>query len=293
MAMEDSGNEIKKPIKPTISSVALIDEEVDELNKFKVDCEKKSKRVLIVCFFILSIIGILITLQNKIDLSFIILTTVASAIISWGILPVIVKLIFKQDLKSVIFEKTQSDMIAYIQRNYTEYEEALAEYKIKNELYERVLRRATWNYWLSLSATEFEIAVGQLFHDKGYDVYTTPATGDKGVDLYLKKGDKTAVVQCKNYKKTLGPNAARDLYGTMFSEKADEAFLAAPGGFSRATIEFCEDKPITLLDIDELTKMSYVYENYTARWIDTAQSLDDIKKGMKKHLGMSTRKKRY
>lgn len=158
-------------------------------------------------------------------------------------------------------------------------------YKAKNNLYERVVRRATWEYWLSLTPTDFEEAVGELFLDKGYQVWTTKATGDHGVDLYLEKDNKKFVVQCKTYKSVLGPNSARDLYGTMTAEGADEAFLAAPSGFSAATKEFCKNKPIKLLDIDDLTKMTYDFENYTSYWLDNVKTMDDLVKGVNKRLG--------
>jgi hypothetical protein len=111
----------------------------------------------------------------------------------------------------------------------------------------------------------------------------------------LEKDGIKAIVQCKTYKKVLGPNAARDLYGTMTAQNVSHAYLAAPGGFSSATKSFCEGKPITLLDLDGLSKMFYPFENYTPHWIDSAKSMDDIRKGINKHIygGKGYGRRRY
>ncbi len=272
---------LEKPTKPILAEFNLTEEQVSVLQKFKDNCEKKAKNILRIAFGLLVIPGTLLVIANQLHKGLIAPAIIGSAIVSWGIIP---SVLTKLKLKDFIFEKTKTLIIRDYQEKNLRFSSAMAEYKNKNHFFERVLRRSTWNYWLALNPTEFEEAVADLFLDRGFEVYTTPTTGDHGVDLFLKKDGNTSIVQCKTYKKVLGPNAARDLYGTMVSQAAKEAFLAAPGGFSAATKEFCKDKPIQLLDLDELTKMSYEYENYIPHWIDSAKSMDDIIKGLNKNV---------
>jgi HJR/Mrr/RecB family endonuclease len=290
----ETNEKFEKPIKPKLEEFDLDEQKVKTLREFKSKCEKKSNLYLWIAFGLLSAIGIILILTTETKYGFIILAIIASAIISWGIVPFLFKTITKSEIKDFIFEKTKDSLITKIENNNNSYTSAMGVYKGKNDLYERVLRRATWQYWLSLTPTDFEEAVGDLFLDKGYEVWTTSATGDHGVDLYLEKEGKKCVVQCKTYKKVLGPNAARDLYGTMTAQGADEAFLAAPSGFSAATKEFCKGKPIKLLDIDELTKMTCDFESYTPYWLENAKSMDDVIKGINKHvLGGKKYRRRY
>jgi hypothetical protein len=76
----------------------------------------------------------------------------------------------------------------------------------------------------------------------------------------------------------------------MFANDASEAILVAPGGFSNGTKEFCRGKPIKLIDLDDLTQMTYNFERYKPHWIDNAKSIDDLMTGIDK---LSSRKKGY
>jgi filamentous hemagglutinin family protein len=236
----ETEEKFEKPIKPKLEEFGLDEQKVKMWRDFKSQCEKKSNTYLWITFGVLSIVGAIVILTTALNYGFIILVLIASAIITWGIVPFLFKTITKSELKDFIFEKTKNETIEKIDENNNSYTSAMGVYKGKNDLYERVLRRATWQYWLSLTPTDFEEAVGDLFLDKGYEVWTTRATGDHGVDLYLEKDEKKFVVQCKTYKKVLGPNAARDLYGTMTAQGADEAFLAAPSGLVLQQKSFVE-----------------------------------------------------
>ena len=292
--MMATNEKLEKPVKPGLIDFLLTEEIIKDLNNYLKQCERKASNYLVITFIIVFLLGSSFILINNFWKGYIILIIIFSAIITWAIIPAIFKAKTKKEIKDFIFHKNKSDIQAYVYMNHEKYKAALAEYKIKNDLFERALRRTAWIYWLSLNPVEFEEAVGDLFLDKGYKVFTTPVKGDQGVDLFLEKDNKSFVVQCKTYKKPLGPNAARDLYGTMVAHEAHGAYLAAPGGFSIATKEFCKGKPITLLDIDELTKMFYDFESYTPYWLDTAKSKEDVIRGINKHiLGKPYRPRHY
>lgn len=100
----------------------------------------------------------------------------------------------------------------------------------------------------SMDPIEFEHYVGYLYLRDGYRVYTTVASGDEGVDLHLKKGLKSIVVQCKRYSGTVGQPTVRDLHGAVSHEKANAGALVTTGNISRPAENWAQGKPLTLID---------------------------------------------
>ncbi len=114
-----------------------------------------------------------------------------------------------------------------------------------------------------LSPTDFESLVGAYFRQYGYRVEHTGRTGDHGVDLVVtpSSGEKW-VVQCKRWKGVLGEPLVRDLYGTMFHENANRAFLITTGTFSPAALTWVQGKPITLYDGQGLVRLVKRVQNW-------------------------------
>ena len=118
---------------------------------------------------------------------------------------------------------------------------------------ETARRRKLIDHWMLLSGAELESELATLCRNLGYRVETTPASGDRGVDLILRrKSGKTTVVQCKSHKAPVGPAVARELYGSMMDFGADRALLVCTGGFTRGVNEFVKGKPIKLLSASDL-----------------------------------------
>ena len=111
-------------------------------------------------------------------------------------------------------------------------------------------------YWESLGGIEFEQELGKLFKARGYWVEYTPVSGDQGIDLILRKNDKTTVVQCKAQQRPATPRVVRELYGSMVAYRADNAILACTGGFTDGVIKFAHDKPIRLMDAQEIARVA-------------------------------------
>ena len=104
----------------------------------------------------------------------------------------------------------------------------------------------------NMDPIEFERYVGYLYQKQGYRVAMTVTSGDEGVDLYLRRGLSTAVVQCKRYSGTVGQPTVRDLYGAMVHNKARRAILVTSGVISRPAEAWAKGKPIDLIDGHEL-----------------------------------------
>jgi restriction system protein len=111
-----------------------------------------------------------------------------------------------------------------------------------------------------LAPTAFEDYVGTLFKWMGWTVETTPVTGDKGVDLFLRKEEKSAIVQCKRYEGTVGAPTVRDLYGAMVHNRADEAYLVTTGTISLPAQRWASDKPVHLVDCTTLLEWVGTFE---------------------------------
>ena len=108
-----------------------------------------------------------------------------------------------------------------------------------------------------LSPFEFEEYVGKIFQKRGYRIKLRGKSGDLGVDIELrKKNGKKAVVQCKRYKSTVGPEIVRELYGTMIHERAAHAFLVTTAEISNSAHDWAKNKPMTLIDGKKLVSIA-------------------------------------
>lgn len=120
----------------------------------------------------------------------------------------------------------------------------------------KLQQRKRQQYWESLGGIQFELELGKLFMAQGYNVKSTPVSGDQGVDLILIKNGKTTVVQCKAHKNPAVPSVVRELYGSMHHFKADSAILACTGGFTDGVVKFARGKPIELLSAWDIVRMA-------------------------------------
>ncbi|TFZ02284.1 restriction endonuclease [Ramlibacter henchirensis] len=101
-----------------------------------------------------------------------------------------------------------------------------------------------------ISWKEFELLVGEAFRLQGYSVLETGAAGpDGGVDLVLRKGTETSLVQCKQWKATqVGVQVVRELFGVMAARGATAGFVVTSGRFSSDARAFAEGRNIRLVD---------------------------------------------
>ncbi len=115
----------------------------------------------------------------------------------------------------------------------------------------------------SLPWEDFEHLVAQLFEwefaRNGIEVKVTRVSRDRGVDAILYdpepiKGGKY-VLQAKRYTRTVDVSAVRDLYGTVLNEGANRGILITTSSYGPDAYEFAKDKPISLVDGQNLLLM--------------------------------------
>lgn len=107
-----------------------------------------------------------------------------------------------------------------------------------------------------ISGRDFEEIVGRIFSKMGHSVSTTKGSGDEGIDLYLKsKEGRRAGVQCKRWKGIVGQPVIRGFYGSLIHAHLKKGYVVTTGKFSKGAKDFVRDKPIILIDGDELRKI--------------------------------------
>lgn len=110
-------------------------------------------------------------------------------------------------------------------------------------------KAVTWQECVSL--------VQEYYRRKGYSVFEMG--GDDpygGSDLFARKGGEKLIIQCKHWKTDkVDAEAVRALHGVMVASTASGAVLITSGGFTRAAVEFAEDKRIELIDGPGLEKI--------------------------------------
>lgn len=110
---------------------------------------------------------------------------------------------------------------------------------------------------------DFEHLVRELFEKvfgkTGAEVRVTQASRDRGVDAIAFDPDPIRggkfVIQAKRYNIVVPVSAVRDLYGTMIAEGATKGILVTTSHYGRDSREFAKDKPITLIDGENLVYM--------------------------------------
>ena len=110
---------------------------------------------------------------------------------------------------------------------------------------------------------EFEHLVRELFQTKfaedGAEVKVTQASSDGGVDAIALDPDPIRggkfVIQAKRYTNVVPVAAVRDLYGTMMNEGASRGILVTTAHYGAESLAFAENKPITLINGNELVYM--------------------------------------
>jgi len=106
-----------------------------------------------------------------------------------------------------------------------------------------------------MSPTDFERHVAGLLRCGGWHVRLTPVTGDGGVDIVARKGNRHAVVQCKRWEDPVGEREVRDLFGAQSHAKASEAILVTTSRFTEPARSFAAANNITLVDGSNLERL--------------------------------------
>ena len=103
----------------------------------------------------------------------------------------------------------------------------------------------------------FEQLCMALFQKQGWRVQGNEKKGaDGGVDLWMKRRMRSAIVQCKRYDDAMvGIKVIREMYGLLHEYQVDEAYVVTSSRFTKECYRFAEEKPITLIDGETLVML--------------------------------------
>ena len=107
-----------------------------------------------------------------------------------------------------------------------------------------------------MTGIQFEEYVGVLFTSQGYSVKYTPATGDYGADVILKKGQDVIVVQAKRYKSTVGVKAVLEVIPAIKMYKATAAWVITNSTYTKQTLTLAKHNQVRMIDREALIQMS-------------------------------------
>ena len=126
---------------------------------------------------------------------------------------------------------------------------------------------------------DFEHLIRELFQKEfendGVEVKTTQASRDGGVDAIMFDPDPIRggkyIIQAKRYNNLVGISAVRDLYGAVHNEGATKGILVTTSDFGADSYEFVKDKPLTLINGNNLLSLLQKH-NYKNVRIDLKES---------------------
>lgn len=109
----------------------------------------------------------------------------------------------------------------------------------------------------AMSWCEFEMLCGEACRRKGFAVEETGLGGaDGGIDLILRRGGETWLVQCKRWKTfKVGVKEIRELYGIVAAERATRGIFITCGEYTQEARTFAADKPLDLVNGSALLEL--------------------------------------
>jgi len=124
----------------------------------------------------------------------------------------------------------------------------------------------------SMDWQDFENLIREIFEKEfsknGGEVKVTQSSRDGGVDSIAFDPDPIlggkVIIQAKRYTNIVGVSAVRDLYGTLINEGANKGILITTSDYGPDAFNFVKDKPITLLNGNNLLHLmnKYGHEAY-------------------------------
>jgi len=111
------------------------------------------------------------------------------------------------------------------------------------------IRDLTWK--------QFEELLGEAYRREGFTVIENPGKGpDGGIDLTLRDGTDTYLVQCKQWRTyKVGVKVVREMLGLVTAHGAAGAIVVTSGVFTKEAWEFAANQPVELVDGDELVEL--------------------------------------
>ena len=114
-----------------------------------------------------------------------------------------------------------------------------------------------------LGGHEFEDLVEQLLLKMGFATEGRKPSADGGIDIVAVSSQPLVggryIIQCKRYTAPVSSPIIRDLYGVVNDQRANKGIPITTSRFTTDSVEFAREKPIELIDGDELAGLLEKY----------------------------------
>lgn len=127
----------------------------------------------------------------------------------------------------------------------------------QKKIYDKVATRPGVAVLNDMSWGDFERLVSEYYRRKGFQVTREGGNGpDGGIDLVLRQGNETYLVQCKQWKAyKVGVQPVREFYGVMSSRGVAGGYFVTSGEYTDDAKAFAQGLNITLVDGRKLREM--------------------------------------
>ena len=106
-----------------------------------------------------------------------------------------------------------------------------------------------------MGGEEYEELCKRVAEDAGWEVQTTPTTGDQGIDLILTGPELRIGVQCKRYSKPVGNKAVQEVAAGKSHYNCTHVAVVTNAGFTKQAIELAESNDVILLSTEEYVSL--------------------------------------
>lgn len=130
---------------------------------------------------------------------------------------------------------------------------------LRKKRYKFLHRRMSVKKIKKLSWEDFEYLCAEYFQSQGWKTQNNEKLGaDGGIDIFMTKKRKSAIVQCKRYGDALVTvKVVREMYGLMHDREVDKVFIVTSNRFTKECFSFINGKNIELIDGETLRKLIY------------------------------------
>lgn len=115
-------------------------------------------------------------------------------------------------------------------------------------------KRASKEWWETLSPFDFETEVGKWYQKKGYRVKVTTKSNDGGVDVVLTMNGEITFVQCKQWNYQVSVGVVRELFGVMASNGVKNGIVVCLNGGTKGAVDFAKDNGIKIVTHHDFVK---------------------------------------
>jgi len=105
-----------------------------------------------------------------------------------------------------------------------------------------------------MTGREFEHFMAEVFRAGGYESKVIGSRVDQGVDILLRKAGRRIAVQCKRHAKPVNNKPVQEVFSGARYHGADEAWVVAPGGYTRGARQPADRIGVVLYDRKEISR---------------------------------------